>query len=122
MARPLPPEQMLKLDSETTQPMGAPAAAPRAVPGTTWFGSVDAEGYAIEDSVWTFDHGGADPHEGWHPYVDPPPFPAWKHISASVWDGHENKVEAPIINPDGSGWIGGGDFVRVIVNWGNHYE
>jgi hypothetical protein len=72
-----------------------------------WYGFYDpVTGAAVESETWTFDHGAADPFEGWRV---PDPFdghlPA-RRITPASWAGHFNVPPAPVISGLASLWIG----------------
>jgi len=83
---------------------GHPRRANRDIP-LTWFGHVDPDGNAVEGECWTFDHGDADPLEGWTEVIEPE-LTAWRQIDAASWSGHDNPEPEPIITGTGSAWAG----------------
>jgi len=93
-----------------------PLAASRAGRCTLSFGYTDGEGFAIEGDIWNFDHGGADPFEGWTSFdLTAQSRTYWRHIAADIWvDGDVgngnvatgNLVPVPILSGTGSAWIG----------------
>ncbi|MBN1825501.1 MAG: cadherin-like domain-containing protein [Candidatus Eisenbacteria bacterium] len=86
-----------------------PSPLPREnEPDVHWFGFYDPiTGAAVEDSVWTFDHGAADPLEGWaaedRTACD---FTAFRWIDPSEWYGHDNTIPEPVLSGYGSIWCG----------------
>ncbi len=99
--------------SDSQQRFDAPPAAMRAqqrfAPGDTiTFGYVDANGFAVEGEVWTFDHGHSDPLEGWYAEDLTENQEAYfRHITVAIWDADPNNaVAAPVLSGDGSAWCG----------------
>jgi hypothetical protein len=79
----------------------------------TWYGFYDPVfGNALEDSTWTFDHGSADPLEGWKPFdmsgdmLTYDGLSAFRRVSAGTWAGHDNTVPAPVLAGSVSVWVG----------------
>jgi len=93
----------------------SPAAA-RSALDTLSFGYVDTDGFAIEGETWTFDHGDADPFEGWVTTdVTGQARTYFRRITADIWTNGDtengnvatnNSVPAPILSDQGSAWIG----------------
>jgi hypothetical protein len=73
-----------------------------------WFGFYDpVTGVAIEGDSWSFDHGAADPMEGWRANVFADnDFTAWRRITPGTWGGHGNVPSAPVIAGSASVWLG----------------
>ena len=73
-----------------------------------WFGyDANADGYADEGQVWTFDHGAG--MEGWtvEDLSIPPCTEGWRRIYEPDWTNGGNTVPLPTINEsDGSYWAG----------------
>ena len=93
-----------------------PISANRGGPCTLNFGYIDGDGFAILDDIWDFDHGGADPFEGWTTIdLTQQNRTYWRHITSTIWtDGDAgngnvpttNAVAAPILDGVGSAWVG----------------
>ncbi|MEZ4647349.1 MAG: FlgD immunoglobulin-like domain containing protein [Candidatus Eisenbacteria bacterium] len=84
-----------------------PGADSVALADTYSFGYFDAEtGFAVPGDVWTFDHGSANPLEGWAAYQTPGVGPQFRAIDAAEWAGGGNPIEAPILSGQGSAWVG----------------
>jgi len=73
-----------------------------------WFGFYDpGTGTAVPDETWTFDHGAADPFEGWvSEDMTGNDFTAWKRITEASWAGHDNAIPAPLLQGTASYWVG----------------
>jgi hypothetical protein len=79
-----------------------------------WYGFYDpVTNAAVEGEVWTFDHGAADPLEGWTSTDrSANDFVAWRFINPQIWDYHNPGAagQAPIGDPtyplSGSAWLG----------------
>ncbi|MCA9730343.1 MAG: hypothetical protein KC729_21865, partial [Candidatus Eisenbacteria bacterium] len=84
------------------------AVGPLAVySDTLYFGYVGAGGYAIEGERWTWDHGGADPLEGWFSEdASAQTGTYFRRIDAGIWAGGDNGVPAPVLVGTGSAWLG----------------
>jgi uncharacterized repeat protein (TIGR01451 family) len=102
----------------STLPAGEGAASPTLSrewlrpdnPDTIRFGFYTLQGglpYAVPGEVWTFDHGAADPLEGWTATdlsnIASPPF---RNVTTASWAGHGNQTHCPEINPAGTAWLG----------------
>ncbi len=90
-------------------PPAAVRSAQRFAPGDTiTFGYVDANGFAVEGEVWTFDHGHSDPFEGWYSIdLTENAETYFRHISDNIWDADPNNVvQAPVLSGMGSAWCG----------------
>ncbi|MCA9759721.1 MAG: T9SS type A sorting domain-containing protein [Candidatus Eisenbacteria bacterium] len=104
-------------------PTSTPSPSPRALPSLTpsprtpasgdtlYFGHVDEDGFAVPGETWTFDHGDADPFEGWTAIdfagntVHTVEHGKW--ITDSTWAMDSvATVSAPILSGAGSLWIG----------------
>lgn len=86
----------------------------RAMGDTLFYGYYGADGLAVEGyprggaaHTWTFDHGSADPFEGWYATdVTANLSASFRQITTTSWAGHGNAVSAPILDGAGSAWIG----------------
>jgi len=67
---------------------------------------VGSDAYAVVGETWTFDHGSADPFEGWRSMPLGTPAEHFRSIDAANWSGHGNPVSAPVIEGAGSAWLG----------------
>lgn len=82
---------------------------PSLVTGDTLsFGYVDGDGMAVLGDVWSFDHGGPDPLEGW---VGIDRTAQWgtfgRQISRWSWEADPyNETPPPVLVGSGSAWIG----------------
>jgi len=104
---------LFDLASETWQRSGA---APVLTPAehsrsdTLDFGFyqlVEGQPYAVANETWTWDHGAADPLEGWRGLDLTDNAGAWfQRITEPDWDGHGNQVPAPILGGAASVWLG----------------
>jgi len=85
-----------------------PLADQGAAPDTFSFGYVDTEGFAVLGEIWNFDHGGADPFEGWTATDLTLNADAYyRHITEEIWqDDTGNAVDAPVLSGVGSAWLG----------------
>ncbi len=87
----------------------ASAVTQSRAPGDTLsFGNVDGDGFAILGDVWTFDHGGGDPLEGWYAVdVTAQSDAYWRRITDASWDADpDHLVDAPVLTGQGSAWLG----------------
>ncbi|MEZ4649068.1 MAG: FlgD immunoglobulin-like domain containing protein [Candidatus Eisenbacteria bacterium] len=80
----------------------------RAPGDTLSFGNVDGDGFAVLGDVWTFDHGGPDPLEGFTTTdLTTQPTTWGRHLTAAAWDADpRNDVAAPVLRGNGSAYIG----------------
>ncbi len=91
------------------RPPAVKAAQSRFAPGdTVTFGYVDANGFAVEGEVWTFDHGHSDPFEGWYATdltLNTETY--FRRITAAEWIADPNNMVAPpVLSGTGSAWCG----------------
>lgn len=89
-------------------PARAPDGSARA--DTVFFGYftvISGNKYAVQGDMWTWDHGAADPLEGWYARdLSANEGSYFRRITAASWSGHTNAVAAPIIAGAGSAWVG----------------
>ena len=97
--------EVVRLPADVGAESPAHAASARSLP-VTWFGYVDDYGQAVAGEMWTFDHDGTDPFEGWAELPPPAETFPWRRIDTTSWSGHDNQVPAPILNGAGSAWVG----------------
>ena len=102
-------------------PLPSRAAESRAVGDTTYFGYVDASGFAIPGETWTWDHGHpTDPLEGWTVRdVTEQTDTYFRHIDAASWNAPEsgNLVPPPILVGNGSAWGGAFESEADTLCW-----
>jgi len=85
--------------------------------------------YAVRDGKWTWDHGAADPLEGWTSVdLTANDREYWRHVTESIWNAEGNPLPWPQMNAspgialcgatkghaDSLNWAGG-------VGYGNHW-
>lgn len=82
--------------------------APPAGSSFRWYGFYDpGTGVAVENDRWTFDHGAADPLEGWRSKdLRQNDFTAFRRITPGLWGGHDNVPAAPVLAGSSSVWVG----------------
>jgi len=78
---------------------------------TLWYGyftQTSGEKYAVAGEQWTFDHGSADPMEGFYAVDLSLSSSArdFRRVTASIWTAHQNWVAAPVLSGSASLWIG----------------
>ncbi|MCA9759438.1 MAG: hypothetical protein KDA27_26830, partial [Candidatus Eisenbacteria bacterium] len=80
----------------------------RAPGDTLGFGYVDGDGFAVLGEMWTFDHGSADPLEGFTGVDVTEQGDVWgRHLTAAEWNADPlNDVAAPVLRGSGSAYIG----------------
>lgn len=108
LARETPPLLVTERNSAGPAADRKVAARPSATADTLDFGFYDSgTGYAVLGESWTFDHGAADPLEGWYAVdVSENAAAHFKRIDAASWIGHFNTVAPPIPSGTGAAWVG----------------
>lgn len=107
-APPIPVPALRLGEPVDDRPAEAGATLSRAAGDTLYFGNVDLDGYAIQGDVWSFDHGGGDPLEGWTGVdVTEQDGTYGRQITAASWGADPgNPPDAPLLSGQGSAWIG----------------
>jgi uncharacterized repeat protein (TIGR01451 family) len=72
-----------------------------------YYTMINGDPYAVPGEAWTFDHGAADPLEGWTAEdLSTNPAGYFRVVTPATWAGHGNYVPCPRISPAGTGWLG----------------
>ncbi|MCA9729466.1 MAG: hypothetical protein KC729_17395, partial [Candidatus Eisenbacteria bacterium] len=76
---------------------------------TVSYGDIGPDGFSIFGDVWDWDDPDqpGDPLMGWYATDNSVAAGVFgRRVDASIWDGHDNTVDAPILTGNGSLWIG----------------
>lgn len=88
---------------------------------TVSFGFYDpSTGYAVLGESWTWDHGAADPLEGWRAEDQTENAAAYfRRITADGWAGHGNEPPVPLLAGQASVWLGAFEDEADALCWAN---
>lgn len=93
--------------AQSSKGVDTPLEIQAETPGIHWYGFYNpASGAAVEGETWTFDHGAADPFEGWSLTESLGGTVPMRWITPAIWAGHGNGPAAPILYGNASWWVG----------------